>query len=112
MSRKWPPGIFRRSFIRAYAKAIGVDVEATTREFLQRFPDPDPDGLNRPKPTLPASPLRLTLARRRHVVLSRSDPRVGARPLPGDRVRRGDDRDAGCRDRAGCSRRCGCRCAW
>ena len=32
------------------------------REFLARFPDPDPDGLNPPKPTLPAPPLRLTLA--------------------------------------------------
>jgi transcriptional regulator with XRE-family HTH domain len=59
---KWPPGIFRRSFMRAYAQAVGLDVEATTREFLERFPDPDPDGLNRPKSTLPASPLRLTLA--------------------------------------------------
>src|SRR5262245_11872519 len=51
---KWPPGIFRRSFMRAYAQAIGVDVEATIREFLERFPDPDPDGLNPPQPALPA----------------------------------------------------------
>jgi transcriptional regulator with XRE-family HTH domain len=58
---RWPPGIFRRSFMRAYAQAIGVDVEATVREFLERFPDPDPDGLNPPQPALPASPLRLTL---------------------------------------------------
>src|SRR5438105_3851719 len=36
----WPSGIFRRSFIRAYADAIGVDIEATVREFLERFPDP------------------------------------------------------------------------
>ena len=58
---KWPPGIFRRSFMRAYAQAVGLDVEATVREFLERFPDPDPDGLN-PPPPVPASPLRLTLA--------------------------------------------------
>lgn len=32
------------------------------REFLERFPDPDPDGLNPPQPPQPASPLRLTLA--------------------------------------------------
>ena len=41
---RWPSGIFRRSFVRAYAQAIGVDPDATAREFLERFPDPhDPD---------------------------------------------------------------------
>jgi len=59
---KWPPGIFRRSFMRAYAQAIGVDPEATTREFLERFPDPDSDGFNPPPPNPhAASSLRLTL---------------------------------------------------
>jgi hypothetical protein len=37
---RWPSGIFRRSFIRAYAQAIGLDPEATAREFLEEFPDP------------------------------------------------------------------------
>jgi len=37
---KWPSGIFRRSFIRAYASAIGLDPESTVREFLSAFPDP------------------------------------------------------------------------
>ncbi|HEY2908007.1 MAG TPA: helix-turn-helix domain-containing protein [Vicinamibacterales bacterium] len=37
---KWPSGIFRRSFIRAYASAIGLDPEATVRDFLAAFPDP------------------------------------------------------------------------
>src|SRR5262249_27012880 len=61
---KWPPGIFRRSFMRAYAQAIGLDPEETTREVLERYPDPDPDGLNPPSPavTRSAPPLRLTLA--------------------------------------------------
>lgn len=36
----WPSGIFRRSFMRAYAEAIGLDGDATVREFLERFPDP------------------------------------------------------------------------
>jgi transcriptional regulator with XRE-family HTH domain len=41
---RWPSGIFRRSFVRAYAQAIGLDPDATAREFLERFPDPhDPD---------------------------------------------------------------------
>jgi Helix-turn-helix domain len=37
---RWPSGIFRRSFIRAYAAAIGLDPDAVTREFLVQFPDP------------------------------------------------------------------------
>lgn len=57
---RWPSGIFRRAFIRAYAQAIGVDVEATAREFLERFPDPnDPDRVLAPAPTptpTPAAP--------------------------------------------------------
>jgi hypothetical protein len=48
---RWPSGIFRRSFIKAYAEAIGVDVEATVREFLECFPDP----ANAPAPELPDS---------------------------------------------------------
>ncbi len=35
----WPSGIFRRSFMRAYAQAIGVDPDEAVREFMQRFPD-------------------------------------------------------------------------
>src|SRR5690349_6563924 len=30
----WPCGIFRRSFIRAYAQSIGLEPEAVVREFL------------------------------------------------------------------------------
>jgi transcriptional regulator with XRE-family HTH domain len=37
---KWPPGIFGRSHLRAYAEAIGLDPDATLREFLEVFPDP------------------------------------------------------------------------
>lgn len=38
---RWPAGIFRRSFIRAYAKAVGLDPDETAREFIERFPDPN-----------------------------------------------------------------------
>jgi hypothetical protein len=37
---KWPAGIFGRSYLRAYADAIGLDPDATVREFLAVFPDP------------------------------------------------------------------------
>jgi transcriptional regulator with XRE-family HTH domain len=48
---RWPSGIFRRSFIRAYAEAIGLDPDSVCREFLERFPDADG-----PAP-IPATPL-------------------------------------------------------
>jgi transcriptional regulator with XRE-family HTH domain len=38
---RWPMGFYRRAFLRAYAKAIGVDADATLKEFLEQFPDPD-----------------------------------------------------------------------
>ncbi len=38
---RWPSGFYRRAFFRAYAAAIGLDNEATLREFAQRFPDAD-----------------------------------------------------------------------
>jgi transcriptional regulator with XRE-family HTH domain len=47
----WPAGIFRRSFMRAYANALGLDADAAVREFLQRFPDPsEPDPPGHPSP--------------------------------------------------------------
>src|SRR5690348_4476982 len=36
----WPSGIFRRSFVRAYAQIVGLDSDAIVREFLERYPDP------------------------------------------------------------------------
>jgi transcriptional regulator with XRE-family HTH domain len=59
---RWPSGIFRRSFIRAYAQAVGLDPELTTREFLERFPDPNDPAPAAAPPAQPKSALRLTLA--------------------------------------------------
>ena len=36
----WPKGIFRRAFVRDYARAVGLDPETVVREFLERHPDP------------------------------------------------------------------------
>jgi transcriptional regulator with XRE-family HTH domain len=47
---RWPSGIFRRSFIRAYAEAIGLDGDDVTREFLERFPDPPDLPFQSPAP--------------------------------------------------------------
>src|SRR5689334_11927838 len=69
---RWPSGIFRRAFMRAYAFAGGLDPGATVKEFVEAVPDPL-DGpaaaLERgetaaPRPELPveSGPLRLTFA--------------------------------------------------
>jgi hypothetical protein len=34
----WPLGIFGRSYIRAYAQAVGLEPDATVREFIERHP--------------------------------------------------------------------------
>ena len=64
---RWPSGIFRRAFIRAYADAIGLDRDAVAREFLVCFPDPEEPAAP-PIPPPSAAPaaretvFRLTLA--------------------------------------------------
>jgi len=75
---RWPSGIVRRGFIRAYANAIGLDPESTVREFIERFPDPfderhspvlEADYTGATPPQLRADQsgaLRLTLAEERH----------------------------------------------
>ena len=40
---KWPAGIFRRAFVRDYARAIGLQPDVVVREFLDRYPDPTED---------------------------------------------------------------------
>jgi hypothetical protein len=37
--RRWPKGLFRRSFFRDYARMIGVPVAETCAEFVRLFPD-------------------------------------------------------------------------
>ncbi len=55
--KRWPAGIFRRSFVRAYAQAIGMDPDAVLRDFLERFPDPGaaPDPAAVPQEDAPAA---------------------------------------------------------
>lgn len=37
---RWPSGIFRKSFIRSYAEAVGLEPDVVAREFVERYPDP------------------------------------------------------------------------
>lgn len=36
---RWPTGFYRRAFLRAYATTIGLDADATLKEFMERYPD-------------------------------------------------------------------------
>ena len=56
---RWPSGIFRRAFIRAYAEAAGLDPVAITHEFLEQYPDATDDSPREQAST--GTPLRLTL---------------------------------------------------
>jgi transcriptional regulator with XRE-family HTH domain len=56
---RWPAGIFRRAFIRAYAEAAGLDPVAITHEFLERYPDATDDSPR--EHASKATSLRLTL---------------------------------------------------
>jgi hypothetical protein len=38
---RWPTGIFRRSYFRAYASAIGLQPDRVLREFQELYPDPN-----------------------------------------------------------------------
>ena len=70
---RWPSGIYRRSFVRAYAQAIGLDPDAVAREFTEQFPDPaepppaaDSPPLNhQTKSVEPTAPAALAPASRR-----------------------------------------------
>ena len=67
---RWPTGIYRRSFFREYALALGLPVDAALSDFLQLFPE---DGDQRVVAALPApaGPLRITLADRAWMRTSR-----------------------------------------
>jgi cytoskeletal protein RodZ len=63
---RWPSGIFRKSFIRSYAEAIGLDGDAIVREFVERYPDPLQDPTNTQETITPQSSrplsIKLTIA--------------------------------------------------
>jgi transcriptional regulator with XRE-family HTH domain len=54
---RWPGGIYRRSYFREYAAAIGLPPEPALHEFLRLFPEPG-SGV---APAEEAATLRLTL---------------------------------------------------
>jgi transcriptional regulator with XRE-family HTH domain len=50
---RWPKGIFRRSFIRAYAEAIGLSPDQVATTFLRLFPEDGGEPVAEPEPEAP-----------------------------------------------------------
>jgi transcriptional regulator with XRE-family HTH domain len=50
----WPGGLFRRAYVRAYARAVGLDPERIVSEFLEKYPEPE-----EPVPEDPVTPRSL-----------------------------------------------------
>lgn len=67
---RWPTGIYRRSFFREYAIALGLPIDATVSEFLELFPD-DGDQRTPAALAIPSGPLRMMLADRTGLRASR-----------------------------------------
>lgn len=78
---RWPPGLFRRTYFRDYAKAVGVPVEPVMAEFLELFTDDEPKGgvpqqvaSAEPPPSVPASaPSTLDPSNRRRILAAAID---------------------------------------
>jgi transcriptional regulator with XRE-family HTH domain len=52
--RRWPKGLFRRSFFRDYARAIGLPVADLCEEFVRLFPDDSSSSTRAPETTVDA----------------------------------------------------------
>jgi hypothetical protein len=52
---RWPQGIFRRAYIRAYAQAIGLEPDVVLQQFLALYPEP-PEELPLVAPESPKRP--------------------------------------------------------
>jgi len=42
---RWPGGIFRRAWVRAYAQSVGLESESIVKEFVELHPDPAEQAL-------------------------------------------------------------------
>lgn len=56
--RRWPSGLFRRSFFRDYAQAIGLPVAEACAEFVRFFPEAEPPPAVPPEAAADTPPKR------------------------------------------------------
>ncbi len=68
--RRLPGGIFLRAFVRAYASSLGLDGEATLREFVGQFPEVAAEHFPRPAPAGDPEPARPAVSGRLLVQLA------------------------------------------
>lgn len=89
---RWPGGLFRRAYIRAYARAIGLEPEVVVREFVAFHPDPIEESLAQAAaqakagedgPTTRLAFLRAGLAKFRAETAPPVSPGPGPVPGPG-----------------------------
>jgi len=59
---RWPGGIFRRAFVRAYAQCVGLDADEVFRRFERQFPVEGAEPVE-PTEALAAAALRPTVVR-------------------------------------------------
>jgi hypothetical protein len=50
---RWPGGIFRRAFVRAYAQCVGLDADDVFRRFQKQFPPDDAESMHAADPRGP-----------------------------------------------------------
>ena len=54
--RRWPSGLFRRSYFRDYARMIGVPISDACEAFIRLFPDKE--AVSQAEPVAPPAPRR------------------------------------------------------
>src|SRR6476469_3372587 len=59
---RWPGGIFRRAFVRAYAQSVGLDADEVFRRFERQFPVDGAASID-PAEALASSAVRPTVVR-------------------------------------------------
>src|SRR4051812_13134617 len=59
---RWPGGIFRRAFVRAYAQCVGLDADEVFRRFERQFPEDGAEAVH-PADAFAAAAVRPTVVR-------------------------------------------------
>lgn len=78
---RWPDGLYRRAFVRAYAQAIGLDSQMVVNEFVTRFADAPAASATSSLDVGEETELRITLAETRfqpRLILQTIARRLGA----------------------------------